>query len=51
MAAIGQVGIDLSEMAEDQPLDADFHRVANDARFGLSFREIYIRVQSGDPGS
>ena len=40
--AIGQIGVDMTEMAREQPLDADFHRLSNDARSGLNFRKVDV---------
>ena len=36
------LGIDLKAMAMDQPVDADFIRLSNDARSGLTFRRVDI---------
>ena len=40
--AIGQINVNLNEMARDQTLDPDFNRIANDARTGLNFRKVNI---------
>ena len=40
--AINPHGLDLSQMATDQPLDRDFNRLINDARSGLNFRQIEL---------
>ena len=40
--AIGQMSIDLEEMARDQALDADFRRISSDARTGLQLRAIEV---------
>ena len=40
--AISPMGLDLSEMATDQPLDLDFVRLSNDARSGLNFKRIEL---------
>ena len=42
IASVGQLGVDLAEMARDQPLDADFNQLSNDARSGLNFRKIDV---------
>ena len=36
------MGLDLSAMAADQPLDRDFTRLSNEARAGLSFKRIEL---------
>ena len=38
--SIGQLGINLEEMARDQPLDRDYLQLAADARTGLQFKTI-----------
>ena len=40
--AIGPLGLDLSKMAADQPLDRDFVRLSNDARAGLNFKRVSL---------
>ena len=40
--AIAPMGLDLSAMAADQPLDRDFVRLSNDARAGLQFKKIEL---------
>ena len=42
VAAIQNINIDLSRMAAEQPLDADFQRISNEARSGLNFRRIDV---------
>ena len=56
IASIDRIGIDLSEMARDQPLDQDFQRISVDARSGLNFRrvdtgnaELLVDIGSGEP--
>ena len=38
--AVGDWGIDLEEMAVDQPLDQDFQKFSADARSGLNFKKV-----------
>ena len=38
--AVGQLGLNLEEMARDQPLDQDYVRLAADARTGLQFKSV-----------
>ena len=40
--AVGQMNVDLEEMAKDQALDADFRKISSDARTGLQLRAIDI---------
>ena len=40
--SITALGIDFSQMARDQPLDADFRRISSDPNSGLTFRKIPI---------
>ena len=40
--AISPMGLDLSDMATDQPLDLDYARLSNDARAGLNFKKIEL---------
>ena len=40
VAAVEPLGLDLKAMALEQPLDADFIRLSNDARSGLTFRRV-----------
>ena len=40
--AINPLGLDLSQMAADQPLDRDYIRLSNDARSGLHFKRIEL---------
>ena len=40
--AISPHGLDLSQMARDQPLDRDFVRLSNDARSGVNFKRIEL---------
>ena len=40
ISAIGDAGIDLQQMARDQPLDADYRQLAADARTGLNFKKV-----------
>ena len=40
--AISPLGLDLSQMAADQPLDRDYIRLSNDARSGLNFKHIEL---------
>ena len=41
--AIGPLGLDLSAMARDQPLDRDFIRLSNEARSGLRFKRVILQ--------
>ena len=52
--SITPLGIDFTEMAREQPLDADFRRISNDPNSGLTFRKIpigdfhlYVDVSNG----
>ena len=52
--SVTPLGIDFTQMARDQPLDADFRRVSNNPNSGLSFRKIpmgnfhlYVDVSNG----
>ena len=38
--AVGQLGLNLEEMARDQPLDPDYIRLAANARTGLQFKSV-----------
>ena len=56
IGAIHNYGIDLSEMAAEQPLDVDYRRISNDPQSGLSFRkidvgnrDILVDVSNGTP--
>ena len=40
IASVEPLGLDLKAMAQDQPLDADFTRLSNNVRSGLSFRRV-----------
>ena len=40
--AIGQLEVNLDEMARDQVLDVDYQRIANEARSGLHFKKVNI---------
>ena len=40
--AIGPLGVDLKQMANEQALDRDFARLTNDARNGLNFKVINL---------
>ena len=40
--AIGPLGLDLTAMAREQPLDRDFVRLSNDARSGLNFKRVIL---------
>ena len=40
VAAVEPLGLDLKAMALEQPLDADFIRLSNDARSGLTFKRV-----------
>ena len=42
--AVGQLGLNLEEMARDQPLDQDYVRLAADARTGLQFKSVDLGV-------
>ena len=42
VAAVDHFGLDLSELAHAQTLDADFNRLARDSRSGLSFRKVNL---------
>ena len=41
--AIGPLGLDLSAMARDQPMDRDFVRLSNEARTGLRFKRVVLQ--------
>ena len=43
--AIGPLGLDLTRMAADQPLDRDYIRLSADARSGLHFKRIELNGQ------
>ena len=45
VGAISNFGVDLAQMATEQPLDADFRRLSNDAQSGLSIRKVDIGNQ------
>ena len=54
--AIGQHGIDMREMARDQPLDQDYRRLMGDARTSLHMRKVdlggvklVVDVSNGPP--
>ena len=54
--AITSLGINFSQMADEQPLDADFNRIRNDASSGISLRkidignkELFVDVSNGPP--
>ena len=38
--AIGRLGVDLEEMANEQPLDQDFARLSSDSKTGLHFKNV-----------
>ena len=40
--AIDSYGVDLQEMAREQPLDPDYQRIAQEARTGLNFKKVNI---------
>ena len=40
--AIGQINVNLGEMARDQALDPDFQRISAEARTGLNFKKVNI---------
>ena len=40
--AIGQLDVNLEEMARDQILDVDFQRISREARSGLNFKKINL---------
>ena len=40
--AIGQLDVNLEEMARDQVLDVDYQRIAQEARTGLQFKKINL---------
>ena len=42
ISAVDHFGLDLTELAHAQTLDADFNRLANDSRSGLSFRKVNL---------
>ena len=42
IAAVDHFGLDLSELAHAQTMDADFNRIARDSRSGLSFRKVHL---------
>ena len=46
VASINNYGIDLQQMAQDQPLDQDFQRISREARTGLNFKKVDIGQQN-----
>ena len=46
VASINNYGINLQEMAQDQPLDPDFQRISREARSGLNFKRVDIGQQN-----
>ena len=40
--AVGHQGIDLEEMAQEQPLDPDYQRLSTEAGTGLNFKKVRI---------
>ena len=56
IASIGRHGLDLQEMATDQPLDADLRAILNDARSSLNMKtvdlngtKLYVDISNGQP--
>ena len=45
VSSIDSFGINLKEMAQEQPLDPDFRRIAQEARTGLNFKKVNIGDQ------
>ena len=41
--SIGQMSVDLEEMARDQPLDPDYQRLAQDARTSIHFKTVQLQ--------
>ena len=46
IAAIDSYGIDMQELAREQPLDPDFQRISQEARTGLNFRKVDVGGRS-----
>ena len=46
VTSIGHAGINLQDMARDQPLDPDFRRISSGARSGLQFRRVELGESS-----
>ena len=42
VCSIGQMGIDLEELARDQPLDPEYRRISADARTGLNLKKCQL---------
>ena len=56
IASIGRHGLDLAEMAVDQPLDADLRNILNDAQSSLHMKTVdlngtslYVDISNGQP--
>ena len=56
VASIGRHGLDLEEMANDQPLDADLRNILNDAQSSLNMKTVdlngtnlYVDISNGQP--
>ena len=56
ISSIGRHGLDLEEMAADQPLDADLRNALNDARSSLNLKTVdlngtnlYVDISNGQP--
>ena len=45
VSSIDSYGIDLKQMAQEQPLDPDFQRISQEARTGLNFKKVDIGQQ------
>ena len=46
VASVNNYGINLQQMAQDQPLDPDFQRMSREARSGLNFKRVNIGNQN-----
>ena len=44
ICSIGSMGIDLEEMARDQPLDPDYRRISANARTGLNLKKCQLET-------
>ena len=42
VSSIDSYGVDLQEMAREQPLDPDFQRISQEAKTGLNFKKVNI---------
>ena len=45
VSSVDSFGIDLKQMAQEQPLDPDFRRISQEARTGLNFKKVDIGEQ------